>query len=242
MENDFGAMADYYDDLYMKAEKYQKEAVAITSIIEKYILSDGHELLDIACGTGGHIPYWLNTYKVSGIDISPEMLKAANRKYPGIEFHRGDMVDFTLDKYFDVLVCLWGSIGFVRTIERLNRAMITFAGHLKPGGILCLAPWSTQEEFKPVIVVDSVKTPDVRIARMENVMLKSPGLIEIDFHHLIGRNGKIRYHRQSIEIGLFSQQQYRDAITGAGLELVEHYHGPEVRFGAFIAHKPPAPN
>jgi SAM-dependent methyltransferase len=242
MENEFAEMADYYDELYIKPEEYQKEAEKILSLVEKYNLSDGNELLDLACGTGGHIPYWQNDYQVTGLDISPEMLASSRRKFPDIKFIRGDLTDFAIKKQFDVMVCLWGSIGFVRTLERLNQALDTFAAHLKPGGILCLSPWSTQEEFKPTIVVESVKYPDVRIARMENVKLKAPGLVEVDFHHLIGRNGKVHYHHQSIEIGLFSKQQYRKAIVGVSLELIEHYQEPDVRFGAFITRKPLYPN
>ena len=237
MENEFSEIAAYYDELYVKAEEYQKEAEIIISLIKKYQLSNGNELLDLACGTGGHIPYWRNDYRVTGLDISPEMLAAARRKFRDIEYIKGDLTNFAIKKHFDAMVCLWGSIGFVRTPERVNRALVTLAAHLKSGGILCLSPWSTQEEFKPTIVVGSVRYPEVRIARMENVKLKAPGLVEVDFHHLIGRNGKVRYHQQSIEIGLFSQQQYRNAIERAGLELVEHYRGPDVRFGAFISRK-----
>jgi trans-aconitate methyltransferase len=242
VENEFAEMAAYYDELYVKPEVYQKEAGKIISLIDKYKLSDGNDLLDLACGTGGHIPYWPGTYSVTGLDISPEMLAVARHKFPDTEFHQADLADFNLGKHFDVLVCLWGSIGFVRTQERLNRALITFAAHLKSGGILCMPPWSTQEEFEPKIVVESVKHAGVSLVRMENVKRKTTGLVEVDFHHLIGRDDKVTYHQQSIEIGLFSQQQYRNAIDEAGLDLVEDYPGPEVRFGAYIARKPLSPN
>ena len=151
------------------------------------------------------------------------------------------MMDFAIDKEFDTQVCLYGSIGFVRTFENLNKALANFSAHLKPGGVLCLTPWSTQEDFEPKIVVDSVKHPDVRLARMENVKLKAPGLVEVDFHHLIGRDGRVTYHQQSVVIGLFSRQQYLDAIDGAGLELMEHYRGSEIRMGVFVTRKPPTP-
>jgi len=238
MQNDFTEMSAYYDELYVKPEEYKNEAEKTLVLIEKYRLSSGNDLLDLACGTGGHISYWRTRYTVTGLDISPEMLAIARRKFPDVAFHSGDMADFAIGREFDAMVCLWGSIGFVRTPERLNQALVTFAAHLKSGGVLCLTPWSTQEDFKPDIVVESVKHPGVRIARMENVRRKAPGLAEVDFHHLIGRDGKVTCHRQSMEIGLFSRQQYRDAIEGAGLELMEYYRGSEIRMGAFIARKP----
>jgi ubiquinone/menaquinone biosynthesis C-methylase UbiE len=236
--DDFSQIASYYDELYVKPEQYKAEAEKAMALIKTYKLSKGNELLDLACGTGGHIPYWLKHYRVTGLDISPEMLALAQKKFPDIKFIHSDMVDFSISQKFDALVCLYGSIGFVRTVKKLNKALITFARHMKPGGVLCLTPWSMQEEFKPSIHVDAVKHPDVKIARMESVRLKKPGIIVVDFHHLIGRDGVVKYHTQTMKIGLFARQQYLDAISGAGLELMEYYQGSDMHMGVFVARKP----
>jgi ubiquinone/menaquinone biosynthesis C-methylase UbiE len=235
--DDFSRIASYYDELYVKPEHYSAEATKTMALIETYKQSDGNELLDIACGTGGHMPYWQKIFHVTGLDISLKMLAYARRKFPDIKYHHGDMVNFNISQKFDALVCLYGSIGFVRTLDNLNKALLTFASHMKPGGVLCLTPWSTKEEFKPNIVAELVKHTNIRIARMENVKLKKPGTIIVDFHHLIGRDGKVTYHTQSIEIGLFSRQQYLDAISGAKLKLMEYYQGSDVPMGVFVARK-----
>ncbi|HUV44777.1 MAG TPA: class I SAM-dependent methyltransferase [Dehalococcoidales bacterium] len=65
-------------------------------------------MLDVACGTGGHIPYWQDRYRVVGLDLSPKMLAHAALKFPDIEFHLGDMMDFNLGREFDALMCLYG--------------------------------------------------------------------------------------------------------------------------------------
>ena len=238
MTDVFADIAEYYDELYVKPKRYEREAISAMTLVEKYKLSDGNDLLDVACGTGSHIPYWKNHYRVVGLDISSSMLTHATCKFPDVEFHLGDMVDFHLGQDFDVLMCLYGSIGFVRTPENLNKALVMFTLHLKPGGVPCLTPWLTQEEFNPAIVVDVVKHPKIRIARMENVKLKGHDKVKVDFHHLVGRDGEVTYHQQSIEVGLFSQQQYHDAISTAGLQLMEHYQGRDIRMGAFVTRKP----
>jgi len=237
MRDEFADFAAYYDELYLKPEKYQHEAARASVLIETYKLSYGNDLLDIACGTGGHIPYWCDRYSVTGLDLSPAMLDCAIHKFPDVEFHLGNMVDFVLEQNFDVIVCLYGSIGCVRTLDNLNKAISNFAAHLKSGGVLCLTPWSTQEEFRPDIVADVVKHPHIRISRMENVKRKAPDLVEVDFHHLIGRDGIVTYHTQSMEIGLFSRQQYLDALSNAQLELMEYYKGPDIPMGLFVARK-----
>jgi ubiquinone/menaquinone biosynthesis C-methylase UbiE len=237
MDN-FNKIAAYYDELYVKPEHYKNQAAKIVELIKTYQLSGGNELLDLACGTGAHITYWRERYHVTGLDISPEMLAHATRKFPDIKFYREDMIAFSINQKFDAMVCLFGSIGFVKTPANLNKAVVTFAKHLKPGGVLCLTPWSTQEEFKPTIVTDAVKYPHLKIARMENVRLIKPGIMRVDFHHLIGRDGKVTYHTQSMEIGLFSQKQYKDAMREAKLDLMEYYQGPDIPMGVFVVRKP----
>jgi SAM-dependent methyltransferase len=237
MDDEFADIAEYYDELYVKPEQYQREAARVSTLIETYKLSGGNTLLDLACGTGGHIPYWRDNSIVTGLDLSPAMLDRAIHKFPDVEFHLGNMVDFVLEQSFDAIVCLYGSIGFVRTRENLNKTLLNFAEHLILGGVLCLTPWSTQEEFKPKIVVDAVKQPHVRISRMENVKRKAPDLVEVDFHHLVGRDGIVTYHTQSMEIGLFSRQQYLDALSKANLELMEYYEGSDISMGLFVARK-----
>ncbi len=238
MTDEWADISTYYDDLYVKPDQYQREAAKAMALIETHKTSESNELLDIACGTGGHIPYWRDRYIVTGVDLSAAMLSHAIRRFPDVDFHIGDMVDFSLGKTFDALVCLYGSIGAVRTPENLTKALVNFGRHLKPGGVLCLTPWSSQEEFTPKIVVDAVKHPHVRIARMENVRLKSPGLVEVEFHHLVGRDGVVTYHTQTVEIGLFARRQYLDAIANAGLESMEYYQGTDMPMGAFVARKP----
>jgi len=54
----------------------------------------------------------------------------------------------------------------------------------------------------------------------------------------VGRDGVVTYHTQRMEIGLFSRQQYLDVISGANLELMEYYQGPDMPMGVFVARKP----
>ena len=52
-----------------------------------------------------------------------------------------DMTSFDLGRRFDVVTCLFSSIGYVGTAERLDQAIATMAAHLEPGGTLIVEPW-----------------------------------------------------------------------------------------------------
>ena len=206
----------------------------VKELLAKHGVPARADLLVLACGTGGHIPYFQEDYNVSGLDLSEDMLNLARQKFPDIRFYSGNLVDFELETDFDAMVCLYGSIGFVKTVENLRAAMKCIAARLRPGGLALITPWSTVEAFHDLIVVDAADRPDLKIARMEQVRLKAPKMVEVTFHHLLGKDNDVTYHKQSMEIGLFSREEYLSAMTHAGMTVVEEYKGTDVRGGAFM--------
>jgi hypothetical protein len=72
---------------------------------------------------------------------------------------------------------------------------------------------------------------------MENLKRKALDLVKIDFHHLVGRSGQVTYRTRTIEIGLSSRQQYLDAITGAGLDMMEYCQGIDIPMAVFVARR-----
>ena len=234
MYSDFETISTYYDALYVNDKEYSLEAAKVKELLIKHGVHLQADLLVLACGTGGHIPYLKDDYHVSGLDLSDDMLALARKKFPDLRFHLGNLIDFELEMDFDAVICLYGSIGFVKTVDNLRGSMERIAAHLRPDGVVLITPWSTVEDFKDMIVVDAADRPDLKIVRMEQVRLKEPKIVEVTFHHLLGKDNNVTYHKQSVEIGLFSRQEYLSAMTDAGLKVVEEYSGTDVRGGAYI--------
>jgi len=234
MYSDFKTISTYYDALYVNDREYAPEAAKVKELLTRHGVPSQADLLVLACGTGGHIPYFKDDYNVSGLDLSEDMLDLAREKFPDIRFHLANLIDFKLEMDFDAVVCLYGSIGFVKTVDNLRASLKRIATHLRPDGLALITPWSTVEDFRDLIVVDAADQPDLKIARMEQVRLKEPKIVEVTFHHLLGKNNDVTYHKQSMEIGLFSREEYISAMTDAGLQVVEEYTGTDVRGGAYI--------
>jgi SAM-dependent methyltransferase len=235
--SDFKNISTYYDALYVDDEEYAREAGKVMELLKKHGVRRHADLLILACGTGGHVPHFGQDYRVTGLDLSEDMLDHARRKFPGIPFHTGDIIDFRLDTSFDAVICMYGSIGFVKTVDNMRVAMGRIAAHLRPGAVALITPWGTREQFEDLIVVDAIDGPELKIARMEQVRLKEPRVVEVTFHHLLGAGGHVTYHKQSMEIGLFSREEYLGAFIDAGLTVVEEYTGTDVRGGAFIGRR-----
>ena len=120
----YGKSAELYDIVYLNTGKdYAAEADKVHAFIQGNKLTNGNRLLDVACGTGLHIGFLRDRYQIEGLDLDSKMLRVARRKFPDIPFHRGNMLDFDLGETFDVITCLFSSIGYVMTLRRLNRTI-----------------------------------------------------------------------------------------------------------------------
>src|SRR5512146_2453724 len=164
----FSKSAQYYDEIYASVDKdYAVEAAKTHTIIKKHKRTKGKSLLDVACETGHHAGYLSKYYQVEGVDLDAKMLAVAKKKHPSLRFHQGDMVNFELGRQFDAVVCLFSSIGYVKTKSRLQKAIKTMARHLLPGGVLIVEPWFTPEQWHPGrTYVTQISKPDLKIVRM----------------------------------------------------------------------------
>jgi len=215
--------AFYYDAIY-SFKNYEKEADKIHQLIQQHKPSSGRTLLDVACGTGGHLVFLRQHYEVEGLDANPDMLKIARQKHPDLTFHQADMTSFNLKRKFDTIICLFSSIGYVKTKQRLHQTIQNMARHLQPGGVLIIEPWFPPEAFKPGTVhglwVDKL---DLKIARI-NISLVKDHLSIMDMHHLIGTPKGIDHFVERHEMALFTDKEYLEAFRTAKLEV---RHEPE---------------
>src|SRR5216684_6107637 len=136
----FTKTTEFYDAIYSWKD-YEKESKLLLEFIARYRKSTGNRMLDIACGTGAHMAFLKDTYAIEGLDLDPNMLAIARGKFPAVKFHQGDMVDFDLATKFDVVTCLFSSIGYVKKVELLHKAIANMVRHLTPGGVLAVEPW-----------------------------------------------------------------------------------------------------
>ncbi|MGO8950550.1 MAG: class I SAM-dependent methyltransferase [Ktedonobacterales bacterium] len=216
----------FYDAIYAWKD-YAEEARRLKQFIATHRRSAGRALLDVACGTGGHVPYLRDTFDYEGLDLDPEMLALARHRFPDIPFHQGDMVDFELGHTFDVVTCLFSSIAYTKTAPRLRQAIATMTQHLRPGGVLVISPFFPPNAWIPgepyAIFVDQ---PALKLARMNVSSVEADGTIAIlDFHYLVATPEGVEHYTEHHELGLFTDEQYREAFTQAGLAVVHDAEG-----------------
>lgn len=224
----YSRSARVYDALYATFKDFAAEAEQVHALIQSR-RPGARTLLDVACGTGAHLEHLAGLYEAEGLDLSPEMLAVARERLPAARLHEGDMSDFDLGRRFDAVVCLFSSIGYALTRERLRAAVAAMARHLEPGGVLVVEPWFEPDGWRGPSGPYSlfVDEPDLKVARV-NLSPEAGDTVVLEMHHVIGTPEGVESFVERHELGMFTREDYLESFRAAGLEPE---HDPEGLMG-----------
>ena len=207
-----------YDLIYEAAGKdYAAESSAIRSLIQARN-PEARNLLDVACGTGGHLRHLQHHYEVTGVDLDPNMIREARNNVPDIPLVEGDMRTIRLGTRFDAVICLFSSIGCMGDTKELTSAISAMANHLNPGGVLIVDGWVRPDAWR-----DGGST-DVEVATSEGIKVarvvhsrRDGSATHLEMHHLVATQDGIEHLVDHHELTLFTPEEYEAAFQAAGL-------------------------
>lgn len=234
-------LAKYYDLVY-DWKQYEAEVKKVTNFIKKFKKSEGNRLLEAACGTGHHLQYLKDEFECMGIDLNTGILREARKRHPDIVFKRADMMMMDLKKKFDVITCLFSSIGYVKTLPNLQKTLKIFARHLKPGGVAIIEGWLEPDVYKAGSPgMKTYSSPDLVLARVDCGVRR--GMISImDMHFLIAEKNKpVRHYVDHHELGLFTKKEFVECMKKVGLEATVIEGGLMKNRNLYIGMKPQSP-
>lgn len=127
----FDRCAPWWDEDMIRNEEI------ISTILDNGGIKAGIDVLDVACGTGVLFPDYLKrgAASVTAIDISPEMVKIAQSKFPEVQVICGDVETASFDRQFDA-VMVYNAFPHFPDPAHL---IAVLAGLVKPGGKLSVA-------------------------------------------------------------------------------------------------------
>jgi SAM-dependent methyltransferase len=147
------ALPRLYDDLawiwpfLSPPEEYGDEVATFFEEFDRLGVPEGARLLHLGSG-GGSIDWHLKrTYRVTGVDISPQMLAYARQVNPEVEYLPGDIRDVRLGRTFDA-VLLHDAAAYLTPLAEVQLAYATAAAHLAPGGVLVTPPEELRSHFR----------------------------------------------------------------------------------------------
>lgn len=200
---------------------YADETEFYINIIKENSEIETKTLLHLGCGAGGNDYIFKKHFKVTGVDISEEMLGIAREINPEVTYLHGDMRNIDLKACFDA-VAIPDSIDYMATLPELELTIGAASKHLKPGGVLLIVA-KTREEFRENNFCYTGAKDDVEITIFENNYIPKTdrSTYEATLVYLIRKQCKLSIHTDCHILGLFSQTEWLSLIKGAGLEVMQ---------------------
>ena len=124
-------------------EEMIKDDLIIETILDNARVEKDNTVLDVACGTGVMIPYYLErSANPTGIDLSKKMVEISQSKFKDIEFIWGDVEELN-DRKFDHVVVYNAFPHFINP-EALVKHLATL---LNKDGTLTIAHGMSRERI-----------------------------------------------------------------------------------------------
>lgn len=231
----FFQSAHLYDAIYRAFKDYAAEAAAISTLVRAAHPS-ARTILDVGCGTGEHALHLRQRhgFAVDGLDLDPGLLAVAREKVPDARFFEGDMAMFELGHRYDVVMCLFSSIGYMKTLERVTAALRCFRRHLAEDGVIVVEPW-----FAPGVLRDGPGSPrraeagGVRVERTSHTTVEGR-LSTLIFNYRFEDARGVHVAREVHELGLFTRDEMMASFRAAGLAATYDSSGLTGR-GLYVA-------
>lgn len=213
----FTESSKYYDAIY-SFKDYKKESAEIIEIL-KNKTPGARQILDVGCGTAEHHRYLIDHFHLSGIDLNKTFIEMASEKFPANSYTVADMSGFKLNRSFDVILCLFSSIGYLNDVEGLISTFKCFHDHLHPHGLVIIEPWFTPGNYhgREVRMLNCEKD-DYKICRMSHSYPQNDVSV-LHFHYMIGHKQEgVSYFNETHYLKMFKQEDFLSAFEKTGFE------------------------
>ena len=134
--------------LLSSPEDYAEEAAFYREAIISNCRGQPRTLLELGSGGGNNASHLKASFRMTLVDLSPEMLAVSRSLNPECEHIQGDMRSVRLGREFDA-VLIQDAISYMRTEDDPGRAIETAFIHCRPGGVALFCPDCTREGFRP---------------------------------------------------------------------------------------------
>jgi SAM-dependent methyltransferase len=219
----FELTSNYYDLLY-RDKDYAREVNFIEDIFKS--AQKPRTILEIGCGTGNYSRILMaKGYKVTGVDISENMLSVAKKKC-ACTFMKGDMRDFFINSKFDACIAMFAVMGYVTENLDIVKAMKNIRSHLQLNSLFIFDVWNGLAVMRnlPELRVKTVEDDKVRIIRIANPKLRSfDHICEVNYKFIVLRKGNNKFteFEENHVVRFYFPQEMKQFLSQSGFEILK---------------------
>jgi len=243
----YAELAEWWP-LFTAPEDYAYETTFYTKIIKDELGQNAKTVLELGSGGGNSASHLKKHFELTLVDLSENMLNVSRKLNPECEHFIGDMMDFRLNREFDV-VYIQDAVAYINTEDDLRRTIETAYVHCRAGGIALLIPDFTRENFKSTIVTGGHDRDQRGLRYMEWIWDPDPADSQYlsDMVYMVkDEGGQVSCVYDRHILGLFSKDKWVELIKDVGFEVkMIPFDSKQDASGAtflFVGYKPDSAN
>ena len=239
----YSELASWWPLLSAPAD-YREEAGLFRRLFVEAGGSGIETLLELGSGGGNNASHLKAHFKMTLVDVSPEMLQVSRDLNPECDHCEGDMRTVRLGRQFDG-VFVHDAVSYMTSEGDLGRAIETAFIHCRPGGVALFVPDRLRETFRPSTSHGGHDGRGRCLRYLEWTFDQDPTdtTYEVDFAFLLRtEDGTVRVEKDRHILGLFSRADWLRLLSAAGFDPAsvpfEHSELEPGEAAVFVCRKP----
>ena len=236
-------LADWFHLLTSPLD-YAEEADFFRKLLVDACDSPPRAVLELGSGGGNNASHFKKHFRMTLVDVSPEMLSVSRTLNPECEHCEGDMRGIRLVREFDA-VFIHDAVSYMTTEADLRAAIETAFIHCRPGGAALFAPDHVRENFRPSTGHGGHDGETRSLRYLEWTWDPGPNdtTYTVDFAYLMREaDGSVRVEHDRHVLGLFPRRTWLRFLRAAGFQVrvvpFEHSQVEPGSLEVFVARKP----
>jgi SAM-dependent methyltransferase len=207
--------------LISPTEEYAGEAAYLAAVLKSAEVPVRH-VLDLGSG-GGHIAVHVkDSFSLTLLDISPDMLEVSRRLNPECEHLQGDMRTARLGRTFDA-VLVHDAVDYITSTGDLRQVIETAFAHCRPGGIALFVPDYVKDTFGELTGAGGGGTDGSgrQGSFVERTWDPDPAddWVQAEYELTLREaDGTVEVVHETHRLGAFSRAQWQRLLLAAGFE------------------------
>lgn len=213
----FGAAyANEYDE-FVRDKNYAAECDLLESVFQRFAPGTVQSILDFGCGTGNHsIPLARRGYRMTGVDLSRDMLNAAREKAGDLKatWIEGDARAVDAGAVFDAALFMFAVLGYQVSNDDIFGTLKNARRHVRTDGLLIFDVW-----YGPAVL--KIRPSDrLKIVSLDDCRIIRATSSELD----------VRHHTCTVQHHLFKLVGNRLVNESKESHVVRYFFPKELEF------------